>query len=37
MSNKNFKPPYAADKTLSRKLLWNKSRLRIRFEGSGLK
>ena len=36
-SNEKFKPSYAANKILSLKLLWNKSRLRLRFEGSCLK
>ena len=36
-SNEKFKPPYRANKSLSPKPLWNKSRLRLRFEGSCLK
>ena len=36
-SNENFKPPYTANESLPPKLLWNKSRLRLRFEGSCLK
>ena len=31
---KKFKPPYKENESLSRKPLWNKSRLRLRFEGS---
>ena len=34
MPNEKFKPPYKENKSLSRKPLWNKSRLRLRFEGS---
>ena len=34
LSNEKFKPPYTANKSLSPKLLWNKSRLRLKFEGS---
>ena len=34
MSNEKFKPPYKENKSLSRKPLWNKSRLRLRFEES---
>ena len=29
LSNENFKPPYTANKSLSTKLLSNKSRLRL--------
>ena len=36
MSNEKFKPS-TANKRLSPKLLWNRSRLRLRFEGSCLK
>ena len=36
MSNENFKPPYTANKSLSPKLLLNKSRLRLGFEGNFL-
>ena len=37
LSNEKFKPPYTANKSLSPKLLRNKSRLRLRFERSCLK
>ena len=37
MSIEKFIPLYTANKSLSSKLLWNKSRLRLRFEGSCLK
>ena len=37
MSNEKFIPHYTANKSLCPKLLWNKSRLRLRFEGSCLK
>ena len=37
LSNEKFKPPYTAKKNLSSKLLWNKSKLRLRFEGSCFK
>ena len=37
LSNEKFTPPYTANKSLSPKLLWNKSRLTLRFEGSCLK
>ena len=37
LSNENLIPPYTANKSLSSKLLWNKWRLRLRFEGSCLK
>ena len=37
MSNEKSKPLYTANKILSPRLLWNKSRLRLRFEGSCLK
>ena len=37
MSNEKFTPPYTAYKSLSPKLIWNKSRIRLRFEGSYLK
>ena len=33
-SNEKFKPHYSANKSLSAKLLWNKSRLTLRLEGS---
>ena len=36
-SNEKFKPPYTANKVLSPKLLWNNSRLTLRFEISCLK
>ena len=39
-SNENdfpLKPPYTANKSRSPKLLWDKSRLTLRFEGSSLK
>ena len=34
---KDLKPPYTANKIFPSKLLWNKSTLRLRFEGSCLK
>ena len=37
LRNEKFKPSYTANKSLSPKLLWNKSRLRFRFEESCLK
>ena len=37
LSNEKLKPPYAANESLSLKLLWIKSRLRLRFVGSCLK
>ena len=37
MLNEKVKPPYKSDKSLFPKLLWHKSRLRLRFEGSCLK
>ena len=37
MSNEKFKPPCIANEILSPKLLWNKCRLRLRFEWSCLK
>ena len=36
MSNENFKPPYTVNKSLSPKLLLNKSRLRLGFKGNFL-
>ena len=37
MSNEIFEPLYTANKSLSHKLLWNKSRPWFRFEGKCLK
>ena len=37
MLNEKFRPLYTTHKNLSPKLQWNKSRLRLRFEGSCLK
>ena len=37
MSNEKFKPPYTPNKSLSTKLIWDKSRLRLGFEVSCLK
>ena len=37
MANEKFKPSHTANKSIYPKLLWNKSRLRLRFEGSCLK
>ena len=37
LSNEKFTPPYTTNKVLSPKLLWNNSRLRLRFKGSCLK
>ena len=37
MPNEKYKPSDTGNKVLSPKLLWNKSRLRLRFEGSCLK
>ena len=37
MSNKIFTPPCTANKIFSPKLIWNKSRLRSRFDGSCIK
>ena len=37
MSNEKLKPPYTANKNLSPKLVWNKSRVKLRFTGSCLK
>ena len=37
LSNEKIKPFYTVNKILSPKLQWNKSRLRLRFEGSCLK
>ena len=36
MSNGKFTPPYLAIKTVSSKLIWNKSRIRLKFKGSCL-
>ena len=37
LSNEKFTPPYTANKSLSPELLWNNSRVRLKFEGSCLK
>ena len=37
LSNEKFAPPYTADKSLSPKLIWNKSKIRFKFEESCLK
>ena len=37
MSNEKFTPPYTVGKRLSPKLIWNNSRIRLKFEGSCLK
>ena len=37
LPNEKYKPSDTGNKVLSPKLLWNKSRLRLRFEGSCLK
>ena len=37
MSNEKFTPPYTVDKSLSPKLIWNNSRIKLKFEGSYLK
>ena len=37
MPNEKFTTPYTASKSLSAKLLWDKFRLSLRFEGSCLK
>ena len=34
MSNEKFKPPYTSHKSLSPKLVWNKSRIKLNFKGS---
>ena len=36
MSNGKFTPPYLEIKTVSSKLIWNKSRIRLKFKGSCL-
>ena len=37
LSNEKFRPPYTVNKILSPKMLWDNSRLGLRFEGSSLK
>ena len=37
MTNEKLTPPYTANKSLSPKLIWNKSRIRLKFEGGCLK
>ena len=37
MLNEKFTPPYTPNKILSPKLVWNKSKIKIKFEGSCLK
>ena len=37
MSNEKFTPPYSATKSLSPRQTWNKSRVKLKFEGSCLK
>ena len=37
LSNEKFTPPYTVDKSLSPKLIWNNSRIKLKFEGSYLK
>ena len=37
MSNEKFKPPYTANTSVSSKSIWNKSRIRLRFEQSCFK
>ena len=37
LSNEKFTLPYTANKSLSPKLIWNKSRIRLKFEGTCLK
>ena len=37
LSNEKFTPPYTPNKSLSPKLIWNKSKIKIKFEGSCLK
>ena len=37
MSNEKFTPPYTVDKSLSPKLIWSNSRIRLEFKGSCLK
>ena len=37
MSNEKFTPPYTANKNRSPKLIWNKSRIRLKFDESCLK
>ena len=37
MSNEKLTPPYTANKSLSPKLIWSESRIRLKFEGSRLK
>ena len=36
LSNEKFTPPYTANKSVSPKLVWNKSRVGLKFEGSCL-
>ena len=37
LSNEKFTPPYTANKCLSQKVIWNNSRIRLKFERSCLK
>ena len=37
MSYEKFKPPYTANKSLSPKLIWYNSRIKLKFKGSSLK